>query len=266
MFVTDCLISASAFSPELARDRMVMDKKASGIHQLRAAAGLCNAGEFDASTINLPLPDRRIYGDATDQAILRFSEGLGSTSELRQAWKMTFQLPFNSKNKFMIRTFSVAEPNGYGVALSPAEAVGFKQDDTLLTIKGAPDILIERCTHTIGINGKVEILNERARAKVLEVKDRWSREGRRVILLARKVLPGSQILVHPSSREFESEVMSQAKTGLVLVGLVAIIDPPREEIPDVMKTLRRAGIRIFMVCSSYLLKAGKGFANYFFTR
>ncbi|KAB8067270.1 hypothetical protein BDV29DRAFT_94968 [Aspergillus leporis] len=255
MFVTDCLISASAFSPELARDRMVMDKKASGIHQLRAAAGLCNAGEFDASTINLPLPDRRIYGDATDQAILRFSEGLGSTSELRQAWKMTFQLPFNSKNKFMIRTFSVAEPNGYGVALSPAEAVGFKQDDTLLTIKGAPDILIERCTHTIGINGKVEILNERARAKVLEVKDRWSREGRRVILLARKVLPGSQILVHPSSREFESEVMSQAKTGLVLVGLVAIIDPPREEIPDVMKTLRRAGIRIFMVTGDFGLTA-----------
>lgn len=68
-----------------------------------------------------------------------------------------------------------------------------------------------------------------------------------MILLARKVLPASDIMPLPSSREFESEVMNHAKTGLVLVGLVGIVDPPREEIPDVVRTLRRAGVRIFMV-------------------
>ena len=248
MFVTDCAISTSTFSPESARDRMVMDGKASGVHQLRAVAALCNAAEFDASSLTLPLAERRIYGDATDQAVLRFSESLGPVSELRQMWKMTYELPFNSKNKFMIRTFNVAQANGYGVAFSAGEAVQFRQSDSLLTIKGAPDILIERCTQTIGLDGNVQPLNEHVRRKVLEVKDRWSSEGRRVILLARKVLPAADILVHPSSREFESEIMSQAKTGLVLVGLVGIVDPPREEIPDVIKTLRRAGIRIFMVC------------------
>lgn len=44
--------------------------------------------------------------------------------------------------------------------------------------------------------------------------------------------------------------MSHAKTGLILVGLVGIVDPPREEIPGVVRTLRRAGVRIFMVSFS----------------
>lgn len=71
-----------------------------------------------------------------------------------------------------------------------------------------------------------------------------------MILLARKVLPVSDITPLPSSREFESHVMSHAKTGLILVGLVGIVDPPREEIPGVVRTLRRAGVRIFMVSFS----------------
>ncbi|KAE8356040.1 hypothetical protein BDV28DRAFT_161956 [Aspergillus coremiiformis] len=255
MFVTDCCISTFTLSPESARDRMAVDTKTSGVHQLRAASALCNAAEFDASSANLPLQERHIYGDATDQAILRFSESLGPISDMRQTWKMTYELPFNSKNKFMIRTFSMAQASGSATALSAAEAVQFKPADTLLTIKGAPDILIERCTHAIALDGNVETLDDRVRGKVLEVKDRWSSEGRRVILLARKVLSGTEILVSPSSREFEAEVMSQAKTDLVLVGIVGIVDPPREEIPDVVQTLRRAGIRIFMVTGDFGLTA-----------
>lgn len=47
--------------------------------------------------------------------------------------------------------------------------------------------------------------------------------------------------------------MKHARTGLTLVGLVAIEDPPRDEIPEVIRILRRAGIRIFMVCSLFSL-------------
>ncbi len=45
-------------------------------------------------------------------------------------------------------------------------------------------------------------------------------------------------------------MVQQAKSGLTLVGLVAIVDPPRPEIPGVIRTLRGAGIRIFMVRGS----------------
>src|SRR5271163_4422952 len=118
MFVTECSIFTTNFTPQSARDDMVAKSKASGVHQLRALAGLCNAAEFDAASTDVPLHERPIFGDATDQAILRFSESLGSVSDLRRLWKKTYELAFNSKNKFMIRTFSLAEPQGLEVALS----------------------------------------------------------------------------------------------------------------------------------------------------
>lgn len=108
---------------------MVLKGKASAIHQLRAVAGLCNAAEFDATTMNLPIHERKVIGDATDQAILRFSEGLGPVSELRSMWKKTYDLVFNSKNKFMVRTFSLVGGE-FGHAMSPAELTKFGRDDT----------------------------------------------------------------------------------------------------------------------------------------
>jgi sodium/potassium-transporting ATPase subunit alpha len=130
MFVTDCSIFTAEFTPQSAIDDMASKGKASGVHQLRAIAGLCNAAQFDAASMKVPLHERPIYGDATDQAILRFSEALGPVSDLRQLWKKTYELAFNSKNKFMIRTFSLAEPDGLGLALSTAEESQFGPDDT----------------------------------------------------------------------------------------------------------------------------------------
>jgi magnesium-transporting ATPase (P-type) len=117
----------------------------------------------------------------------------------------------------------------------------------LLTIKGAPDILIDRCTHAVSVDGSVQALSASTLNHLKQIKDQWSTEGKRVILLARKTFSAGQIQCSPFSHLFEAEVMNQIKTGLVLVGLVGIVDPPRDEIPDVIRTLRRAGIRIFMV-------------------
>ncbi len=50
-----------------------------------------------------------------------------------------------------------------------------------------------------------------------------------------------------SDPQFEDEMTEQAKSDLTLVGLVAIVDPLRPEIHDVVLTLRGAGIRVFMV-------------------
>jgi sodium/potassium-transporting ATPase subunit alpha len=120
---------------------------------------------------------------------------------------------------------------------------------SLVTIKGAPDILIERCGSIIDREGNVQALNAHTLDTVKELKDRWSSEGKRVILLARKVVQAKDLSSHPTSTAYESEVIRHVRTGLILVGLVGIVDPPREEIPEVVKTLRRAGIRMFMVGS-----------------
>jgi sodium/potassium-transporting ATPase subunit alpha len=122
--------------PQTARDEMyqygqlVENGRSNAVSQLRSLAGLCNAGEFDAATMKLPLHERKINGDATDQAILRFSESLGPVSELRQMWKKTFELAFNSKNKYMIRTLELVQDKGLELALPSTEASTFRPQDT----------------------------------------------------------------------------------------------------------------------------------------
>jgi sodium/potassium-transporting ATPase subunit alpha len=99
MYVTECSVGTANMTPESARDIMVLHGKgsqgSSALEQLRLIAGLCNSGEFDAATHNRPLSERKINGDATDQAILRFSESLGPVSDLRQLWRKNFELAFN---------------------------------------------------------------------------------------------------------------------------------------------------------------------------
>jgi sodium/potassium-transporting ATPase subunit alpha len=96
---------------------------------VRTVAGLCNAGEFDAATKHLPISERKIHGDATDQAILRFSETLGPVSELKSCWKTRFELAFNSKNKYMIRILSLAHPDGLQYAIPTDTAAIFQPGD-----------------------------------------------------------------------------------------------------------------------------------------
>lgn len=134
MSVTECSIGTETMTPESARDALLRVRhdhniSTTAIDQMRAMAGLCNSGEFDATTNNLPLEERKINGDATDKAILRFSEELGSVSELKRYWKKTFELAFNSKNKFMIRTFSMADPEGLKYTLPLSEEGQFSSAD-----------------------------------------------------------------------------------------------------------------------------------------
>jgi sodium/potassium-transporting ATPase subunit alpha len=133
MYVTEAAIASFNMTSEGARDEMIRQRDANSaqnaLDQLRAIAGLCNSGEFDAATSHLPLPERKIHGDATDQAILRFSEHLGSVSQLRTMWVKNFELAFNSKNKYMIRTLFLADKTGLRLALPSDEANQFQDGD-----------------------------------------------------------------------------------------------------------------------------------------
>lgn len=256
MFVTECSIADRKMSPEAARDYMIVsDGKNNAIAQLRSCAALCNAGEFDAATEHLPLAQRKIAGDATDQAILRLSESFGPVRDLQRLWEKTFELAFNSKNKFMIRTLALTDPEGLKSAVSPSEEAAWKEDDLLLMIKGAPDIVVERCDYYIAEDGEVHQLASAMKTVIEDIKNQWSSQGKRVILHARKVLQGHQSAHTPENNTFEAEIMSQATTGLTLIGLVGIVDPPRDKISDVVRVLRRARIRIFMVTGDFKLTA-----------
>ena len=172
-------------TPEEARDKLVMRKSdtdtvGNAVDQLRVLAGLCNSAEFDITTSHLSLNERKIHGDATDKAVLRLSESLGETAYLRRLWKKEFELAFNSKNKFMIRTYSLLEAEALKYSVSPREEIHYDSDNmwvqtplsafyrsrlltyerSLLTIKGAPDILIGRCSHYTSMSGDTHELDE----------------------------------------------------------------------------------------------------------
>jgi sodium/potassium-transporting ATPase subunit alpha len=116
-------------------------------------------------------------------------------------------------------------------------------------IKGAPDILLPRCSSIIGEYGEIRTLTLAQTQRIEAIKDDWSRQGKRVILLARK------LTVAPFSSNAEKEVLVAAREGLTLVGLLGIVDPPRDEILNVVNILRGASIRIFMVTGDFKLTA-----------
>ncbi|ERT02862.1 hypothetical protein HMPREF1624_01165 [Sporothrix schenckii ATCC 58251] len=248
--------NADSAGADLTDQLLAFERGAPALDQLRAVAALCNDGQFDAATRHLPLAEQTIHGDATDQAVLRFSERLGPVAELRANWSTKYTLPFNSKNKYMIRALSLAQKEGLALALPTGLASVFQPNDVLLTIKGAPEILPDRVQYYVNPSTGVAVeMDAATRAGVSAIKDNWSAHDRRVILLARKTLSAATLAPGLSSAAFEEEMQRQARTGMTLVGLVGIVDPPRPEIPDVVNTLRRAGIRIFMVTGDFALTA-----------
>lgn len=237
MSVTDCLVGNQKRSAKEAEEQYEASKV---LRQLANLSAVCNAAEFDASTVAMPLADRKINGDATDSAILRFAEALTPVSSLRAYWRSIFQVTFNSKNKFAINVVrSEVEP----------------EDGTVLMIKGAPDVLLPRCGSYMDNNGFVERITNENRKALETTKDMWSSQGKRVILLAKKNLENLHFSPTDQPREYETDIMGRATSELVLVSLVAIVDPPRPEIPEVVRTLRGAGVRVFMVTGDFKLTA-----------
>ena len=187
MCVRDCLVgkdpSSAQEAIQSATPRPVATADAglqsSGIIQLALIAGLCNEAKFDATAIHLPLQDRKINGNATDQAVLGFAESVSPVADMKQNWRTNFRLAFNSKNKFMI---NVMYPVTAGENTDPVAELA-------LTTKGAPDILLPRCDRYMTSDGQTHDLSKDNQKTIEMVKDKWSSQGKRVILLARKILP-----------------------------------------------------------------------------
>lgn len=226
--------------------------------QLQWLAGMCNAATFDdAETERINgVQERVVLGDATDTACLRFSQFIGGdVDQRRRAWTTTQQTAFNSKHKFALRLLkanaSLKKPIIADEALSQAEAAIFNSDsDLILVTKGAPDVLFGRCTTTLDASGSIVELTEARKQYLENVQQSWANTGKRVLLLARRIvsLPASSRL---STEELSEKELMELNNDLTIVGLVGIVDPPRPEIVSVVKTVRGAGSRFFMVTGDF---------------
>jgi calcium-translocating P-type ATPase len=104
--------------------------------------------------------------------------------------------------------------------------------------KGAPEAILARCRDTVISNGTVRLDAEHL-AEIESAIGRYADQGLRVLAVARRSVPTT-----PSTRE-------EAETDLTLLGLVAMIDPPRAEVTEAVARCHEAGIRIIVVTGDH---------------
>lgn len=136
--------------------------------------------------------------------------------------------------------------------VSLPETVGVVYSNAVvLFIKGAPDILLPRCTSILLPSGVTVPLTAALEEQLATLQSQWSSSGQRVLLLARRVISNSEVNVKElGSPEAVEHILREYTNGLVAVGLVGIVDPPRADIPEVVRICHGAGIRFFMVLFS----------------
>ncbi|KAL2132267.1 hypothetical protein VTI74DRAFT_4007 [Chaetomium olivicolor] len=207
---------------------------------LYRAAELCNDASFDPTSFHLHPRDRDVQGNATDSAVLRFvGGGMKGVQDGQVKKPRDFEIPFNSKNKWMLTMYR--------------NATSDKGDEYQVYVKGAPDVLLPACTHYWSRQtDSVQPIDNAARAAFKAFQDKRSRHAERVIVVCEKTMKPKSTL---GTNAFSDEVAINAISDLTVVGIMGIIDPPRMETAHTISECRRAGARFFMVTGDYGLTA-----------
>lgn len=197
---------------------------AGDLRQLLIVAGLCN----DARLVppNDDSPHWTVLGDPTEAALLiTAAKGkLDLEAEGHKTPRLR-ELPFDSRRKRM----------------STIHQVGASQ---VAYVKGAPKEVLALCTR-IRQAGQDGMLIDRLRAQIMAANDDYARQGLRVLAVALRVLPDDLA-------EYTPETVEQ---NLTLLGLMAMLDPPRPQVAAAVAKCHGAGIRIIMITGDYGLTA-----------
>jgi Ca2+-transporting ATPase len=163
-----------------------------------------------------------IVGDPTEGALLTAAAKVGLTKpDLERQYPFVQEIPFDAVRKRM--TVLRKGPNG-----------------TTAVVKGAPDVLLALCT-AIEDNATTRPLTEKDRDLILKANSDLARQALRVLAVAYRVC-GDKIT------EFTSKTVED---NLIFVGLMAMIDPPREEVKQAIVECRKAGLRTVMITGDH---------------
>ncbi|KAI7827732.1 putative Na/K ATPase alpha 1 subunit [Kickxella alabastrina] len=207
--------------------------------RLYETAAWCNGATLNPDAADLPESEREVFGDATDSAFLRLATQIKGFVPAA-AHKTLLTIPFHLRNRWMLTVCSTSEPEA--------------ASEPFILIKGAPETLLPHCSEIQSATGEILPMDVAMKERIKSTQQRWATEGCRVLLLCRREF--SSIDSNPfvgieNSPAHLYSVASDSITQLCVVGLVGMVDPPRAEIPGVVDTFRRAGIRVFMVTGDY---------------
>lgn len=190
------------------RDARVTDQK-----MVYTIAALCN---------NASLSDGKLLGDPTDAALLLYAdENSYKRKELEEKHPRLLEIPLDSTRK---RMTTVNQIDG----------------DRYLLIKGAPEVLLQRCSHIMGGSGVCSI-NDEDRANAMKDLNEMTHNALRVLGFAYRKLDPEENLEEKESLERD----------LIFVGLVGMMDPPRDEAKKAIATAKKAGIKVVMITGDH---------------
>lgn len=116
----------------------------------------------------------------------------------------------------------------------------------MLFAKGGPDVLLKRATSYLDKTGAVHALSEDIKTRIVNAQTALAGRGRRVVVLCRRLVAAATFPAD-ASRELFADRMPTLVDELTVVGLCALIDPPKHDTADTVAICRRAGIRFAMV-------------------
>ena len=156
----------------------------------------------------------KMFGDPLETALYDFASGAG----VAEAGTRLAIFPFDSEK----RRLSTLQHHADGL---------------MLYSKGALEALLPLCTAVLGGNGEQQ-LDETVRQSLLAAQEQMAENGLRVLALACRPVA-------------QNGTRDELERDLLLLGLVALQDPPRAEVPHAVEMCRRAGIRVIMVTGDH---------------
>jgi Ca2+-transporting ATPase len=202
------------------------DKRTEPTHGLRlllTAAALCNDARVEKDAVS---GSWVIKGDPTEGALIVAAEKAGlSKEDLEQKQPRVSELPFSSETKRMTTVNSVSKTK------------------RIAYMKGAPEIVLDKCVRIL-VGGKISLLTKETRAHILETIENMASQALRNLGFAFK-----------ETTEANESFDETVEKDFIFLGVVGMIDPPREEVKDAISVCRRAGIDVVMITGDHKLTA-----------
>lgn len=199
--------------------KSIQPTESTNINILLSIGILCNDATIDKDDDGY-----KVLGDPTEGALITLAGKANMTkNEMNNKYPRIEELPFDSDRK-MMTTFHK----------------NFIPDKVVSLTKGAPDILIDKSS-SIYINGEIVPFTDQLKDEVLNINSNFSRDALRVLAFAFKQYDDLPNEISPESIE----------NDMVFVGLVGMIDPPREEAKLAIEECKDAGINTVMITGDY---------------
>lgn len=185
---------------------------------------------------------RTVQGDASETALFNFVRQRQSIELLRYHNPKVYDIPFNSRNKYAI------------TITKPFQLENESPNKRTLFMKGAPEVIVARCSRYMR-RGELLPCDDRFKAEFTEAYESFGSRGQRVLGFAMYDLPEDEF-----GAAFDSKYADQPEkiptSGLTFVGLVSLVDPPKDSVPQAVLDCHTAGIRVIMVTGDHPLTAG----------